>query len=142
MKIYNSLEKFSSSVEDVEKVAEPISKDKVKAQVKFVVKDDSVSFIIGRKGNFTSFLRDELRVHMQCYSDKNNRALKYDENIVKLTGSLQDITDAVFELIKRIEEYYKQLDKNFKKYPLALLIPANLVTKIIGAGGCMIKEIS
>jgi len=25
---------------------------------------------------------------------------------------------------------------------LALLIPANLVTKIIGAGGCMIKEIS
>ena len=77
MKIYNSLEKFSSSVDDVEKVAvsfqtlimnyeiqEPISKDKVKAQVKFVVKDDSVSFIIGRKGNFTSFLRDELRVHM------------------------------------------------------------------------------
>ncbi len=82
MKIYNSLEKFSSSIDDVEKVAEPISKDKVKAQVKFVVKDDSVSFIIGRKGSFTSFLKEELRVHMQCYSDKNNRALKYDENIV------------------------------------------------------------
>lgn len=53
-----------------------------------MVKDDSVSFIIGRRGAFTNFLKDEMRVHMQCYSDKNNRALKYDENIVKLTGSL------------------------------------------------------
>jgi hypothetical protein len=59
-----------------------------------------------------------------------------------LTGTLQDITDAIYELIKRIQEYYKQLDKNFKKYSLALLIPANLVTKLIGAGGSMIKEIS
>ena len=41
-----------------------------------------------------------------------------------------------------MDEYYESLKKNFKKYPLALLIPSNLVTKIIGAGGCMIKEIS
>jgi len=41
-----------------------------------------------------------------------------------------------------LDEYYESLKKNFKKYPLALLIPSNLVTKIIGAGGCMIKEIS
>lgn len=42
----------------------------------------------------------------------------------------------------RIDDYYESLKKSFKNYPFAMLIPANLVTKIIGAGGCMIKEIS
>lgn len=81
-KIYNALEKFSSSVENVEKVAEPISIEKVKAQVKFVVKEDQVSFIIGPKGSFTKHLKDKLHVHMQCYTDKHNRALKPDEDVV------------------------------------------------------------
>jgi hypothetical protein len=46
------------------------------------------------------------------------------------------------EFCKRLEEYYDSAKSNFKKHSLAILIPANLVTKIIGAGGCMIKEIS
>lgn len=59
-----------------------------------------------------------------------------------MTGSLQDIQEAINEFCKRLEEYYESVKKNFKNYPLAILIPSNLVTKIIGAGGCMIKEIS
>ena len=61
-----------------------------------------MSFIIGRKGNFTSFLRDELRVHMQCYSDKNNRALKYDENIVVIIFS-----HTIFTFSRNSQEVYK-----------------------------------
>ena len=54
----------------------------MKAQAKFVVKEDQVSFIIGKSGSFTKFLKEELRVHMQAYNDKHNRALKKDEDVI------------------------------------------------------------
>lgn len=59
-----------------------------------------------------------------------------------MNGSLQDIQEAISEFGKRLEEYFESMKKSFKNYPLAVLIPSNLVTKIIGSGGCMIKEIS
>ena len=59
-----------------------------------------------------------------------------------MNGNLADIESAINEFCKRLDDYYDQLKKSFKNYPLALLIPANLVTKLIGANGCMIKEIS
>ena len=49
---------------------------------KFVVKDESVGFIIGKNGSFTKYLQDELKVHMNCYKEKNNRALRADESVV------------------------------------------------------------
>lgn len=82
LKIYQSLEKMSSTVDNIEKVAEPIPKDKIKSCCKFVVKEDSVGFIIGKNGSFTKYLQDELKVQMQAYRDKQNRALKYDESVV------------------------------------------------------------
>lgn len=41
-----------------------------------------MGFIIGRNGSFTKFLGEDLKVHMSCYRDKGNRALKYDESVV------------------------------------------------------------
>jgi len=38
----------------------------VKAQAKFVVKEDQVSFIIGKSGSFTKFLKEERLVQMQA----------------------------------------------------------------------------
>jgi len=48
----------------------------------------------------------------------------------------------VVEFCKRQEDYYDSIKKNYKNYPLTMLIPFKVVTKIIGAGGCMIREIS
>lgn len=59
-----------------------------------------------------------------------------------MTGTLKDIQDGVREFCKRLDDYYENAKSSFKKNSLAILIPSNLVTKIIGAGGCMIKEIS
>ena len=59
-----------------------------------------------------------------------------------MSGTLQDIQDGILQFCKRLEEYYEQIKKSFSRKSLDLLIPSNLVTKIIGAGGCMIKEIS
>lgn len=59
-----------------------------------------------------------------------------------MTGTLADIQEAVIEFTNRLDKYYESLKKSFKNHSLSILIPFNLVTKIIGAGGCMIKEIS
>lgn len=45
-------------------------------------------------------------------------------------------------MCNRLDQYYESLKKSFKNHSLSLLIPYNLVTKIIGAGGCLIKEIA
>lgn len=46
-----------------------------------MVKEEAVGFIIGKNGNFTKFMQDELKVYLKCYRDKYNRALKHDESI-------------------------------------------------------------
>ena len=59
-----------------------------------------------------------------------------------MKGSLKDIQKGIKELCKRLEEFYKSINKEFSRYAFNVVIPANYVTKIIGAGGCMVKNIA
>lgn len=59
-----------------------------------------------------------------------------------MRGTLKDIMKGVKELCRRLEDYYKSIKEEFIRYAFAVVIPANYVTKIIGAGGCMVKNIS
>ena len=45
------------------------------------MKEESIGFIIGKNGSFTKFLQDEIRVHLNCFRDKGNRALRHDESV-------------------------------------------------------------
>ena len=56
-------------------------------------------------------------------------------------GTLSDIEYAIKELIDRLSSYYEAKNESFDTVSLALLIPYTYVTKIIGAGGCLIKEL-
>jgi transcription antitermination factor NusA-like protein len=59
-----------------------------------------------------------------------------------MKGSLKSIRMGIKELCKRVEEYYRQQGNDFNRYSFNIVIPANYVTKIIGAGGCMVKNIA
>lgn len=59
-----------------------------------------------------------------------------------MIGTLDRVQEAIYAFCDRLKEYYESIHKNFRDYSLTMLIPQNLVTKIIGAGGCMIKDIS
>ena len=78
---------------------------------------------------------------MKCYKDRVNRALKPREAICSMYGTLADIEYAIKELISRLTSYYEVKNESFERVSLALLIPFTYVTKIIGAGGCRIKEL-
>jgi len=58
-----------------------------------------------------------------------------------MAGYMCDIEHGTSELIKRLESFYEAQHKSFEDFPLSVLIPSNLVTKLIGAGGCLIKEL-
>jgi len=79
---------------------------------------------------------------MRCDKDDNNRILKSYQSICTMKGTLKDIQKGIKELCKRLDEYYKSINKDFSRFPFNVVIPANYVTKIIGAGGCMIKDIA
>lgn len=79
--IYQNLEKNAYSVDDIDKKAEPILKNKIKSTIKFVIKEDSVGFIIGKNGSFTKYMQEELDIYLKCYRDKQNKALEPDESI-------------------------------------------------------------
>jgi hypothetical protein len=48
------------------------------------------------------------------------------------------VTDLI---VKRLASYYEASGQNYRDTPLGLLIPHGMVGKIIGAGGCLIKEL-
>ena len=121
---------------------EPISKEDIKLTAKFIVDTDACGFIIGKHGNFTKYLENNLGIYMRCDKDDNNRILRSYQSICAMKGTLKDIQRGIKELCKRLEEYYKTSNNDFQRFPFNVVIPANYVTKIIGAGGCMVKNIA
>ena len=49
--------------------------------------------------------------------------------------------EATTMAIKRLANYYETQKKDYFEVPVALLVPYNLITKIIGAGGSNIKQL-
>jgi transcription antitermination factor NusA-like protein len=141
--MYNTLEEQAYLIKDWDKIrTQSISREDIKLTAKFIVETDCCGFIIGKNGNFTKYLESSLGIYMRCDRDSENRILKPYQSICAMRGTLKDIQKGIKELCKRLEEYYKSVDKNFQRYPFNLVIPANYVTKIIGAGGCMVKNIA
>ena len=80
-------------------------------------------------------------IYMKCYKERSNKVVKSKEAICSMYGAFSDIEYATSELIKRLTSYYEASNKDFLDVPLAVMIPYNYVTKIIGAKGCLIKEL-
>ena len=117
-----------------------MSKETLKVTAKFVVSEDSQGYLIGKNGSFTKQMMEN-GVYMKCMKDRHNKALKAREAVCSMYGTFADIEYGISELIKRLTSYYDAAQKEFSEVPLAVLIPFNYVTKIIGAGGCLIKEL-
>jgi hypothetical protein len=48
----------------------------------------------------------------------------------------------VYKFFESIEEFYKKNKQDYSDVDVKILIPYKFITKIIGANGCMIKEIA
>jgi len=58
-----------------------------------------------------------MNIYMKCFRDHHNlRSLHKDETICMMTGSLADVQHGTMELVKRINEYYESIGKNYSRY--------------------------
>ena len=138
--IFELLEK-NASIEDISQPqVKPLSKSEIKTVAKFVISEDSQGYLIGKHGVFTKQLED-IKIYMHCGKEEKNKALRQREAVCSLEGNLQDVEKATEMVVKRLANYYEASSKDYTTVPLALLIPYNLVTKIIGAGGSLIKQL-
>lgn len=136
--IFELLEKNASPEDISQPSMAPQFKTEIKTVAKFVISEDSQGYLIGKHGVFTKQLED-IRIYMHCGKEERNKALRQREAVCSLEGSLLNVEKATEMMVKRLANYYEASEKDYSGVPLALLIPYNLVTKIIGAGGSLIK---
>jgi hypothetical protein len=104
--------------------------------------EDSVESLNSKRGAFINYLRDNCNVILTFYQDRKNRQLDRREYVASIKGTIECVQDAILMIIKKITNYIRATFDGRDSYSLKMLINKVYVTKLIGAGGCMIQEIA
>ena len=110
--------------------------------MKLVLNEDSVECLNSKRASFLNFLRDNYNVGLSFSQDRKNRQLDRREQIASIKGTIECVQDALLLIIKKITHYIRATFDGRDSYNLKMLINKAYVTKLIGAGGCMIQEIA
>jgi len=90
--MFNTIEEQAYLIKDWDKIkTQQVSKEDIKLTSKFIVDTDACGFIIGKHGNFTKYLENNLGIYMRCDKDDNNRILRSYQSICAMKGTLKDI---------------------------------------------------
>jgi hypothetical protein len=81
-------------------------------------------------------------VDLTFYKDTKNRQIDRREVIASIRGTVENVQDALILIIRKISNYIRGVFDGRDSYSLRMLINKSYVTKLIGAGGCMIQEIA
>jgi hypothetical protein len=110
--------------------------------VKLVLSEDSVQMLNSKRSSFINHLRDDYGVMLVFYQDRKNRQIDRREWIASIKGTIDCVQDALVTIIKKLTSYIRATFDGRDSYSLKMLINKVYVTKLIGAGGCMIQEIA
>ena len=120
-----------------------------KCKASFVIDNKVVGFIIGRNGQFTKYWLEKYDVIFKIVDQRRfQKVIRRYEDVAILSGKLKDVQKWSDLLIEKVHDYYNNssrssyVSSSSAAKNTKLLIPGYLVTKIIGARGCMIREIA
>ncbi len=88
------------------------------------------------------FLENEYDVHTKIYQDWGNKQIDKRDLIISIKGTISNVQEAIMRLINKIKDDIRSTYDGKESYQLRVLINKVFVTKLIGAGGCMIQEIA
>lgn len=143
--IYGLLEDRAEDFRDINEPVKPFNISTVKMSGRFVVDHKVVGFVIGRNGQFTKHCLEKYDVMLKIVDQKRfQKVVRSYEDVAILSGRLRDVQKCSELLIEKVNDYYNIASRsNYSSSEnTQLLIPGYLVTKIIGAKGCMIREIA
>lgn len=108
---------------------------------KLVVHSRTADFLGRAKAQMVAELEKEHGVRVNIYSDFKLRFLKNSEKILQVDGNLQNVQQALSKVIKCVNDFAGET-MSFSFERMLLVIPSVYITKLIGAGGCMIRELA
>jgi hypothetical protein len=142
MMIYAIMEERYYEVQKVEVECKPLNVNTTQTHLKLILQEECVDYLSSKKGAFINYLKENCGVSLNFYQDRKNRQLDRKEYIASLKGTIQNVQDAILLLIKKIHSYIRSTYDGRDSYSIKMLINKVFVTKLIGAGGCMIQEIA
>jgi hypothetical protein len=86
-------------------------------------------------------LKDKYGVVVKFYQERS-RIFDKRDFIASMKGTIDNVQYAIIIMIKRIQKYLRSTYEGKDSYTVKMLINKIIVTKLIGAKGCMIQEIA
>ena len=143
MNIQNIMEERYNEVSKIEFECKPLNIRTSQTNVKLVVNSDVIDTLTSKRhSNMHDILQKEFNVNMKIYEDHKNKQLAHKDYICSLQGTIEHVQEAIIAITRKIKDDIRAFYDGKKSYTLKMLINKVFVTKLIGAGGCMIQEIA
>ena len=142
MNIQKIMEDRYNEVAKIEFECRPLNVTIAETNVKLIVGPEVVKKINENNHYFADFLQEEYNVSTKTYQDRKNRQLERKDCICSLKGTIGHVQNAIIEITRKIKSEIRTMFDGKESYTIKMLINKIFVTKLIGAGGCMIQEIA
>ena len=144
MLIQQIMEERYNEVNTIEFECPPLNVMTTQTNVKIVLPEYIIDKIYSKRhGNsFVSIIKDKFDVTTKVYQEYKNRQLDKKDMVCSFKGTINHVQDAIMELSHKIKDDIRSIYDGKESYQLKILINKVFVTKLIGAGGCMIQEIA
>ena len=145
MLIQQIMEERYNEVNTIEFECPPLNVMTTQTNVKIVLPDYIVDNIYAKRhGNvsFINMIKDKYDVTTKVYQEHKNRQLDKKDVVCSFKGTINHVQVAIMELSQKIKDDIRSTYDGKESYQLKILINKVFVTKLIGAGGCMIQEIA
>ena len=140
MNIQNIMEERYNEVSKIEFECKPLNIRTSQTNVKLVVDYHVIETLTSKR--HSNILQKEFNVNMKIYEDHKNKQLAHKDYICSLQGTIEHVQEAIITITRKIKDDIRTVFDGKKSYTLRMLINKVFVTKLIGAGGCMIQEIA
>ena len=144
MAIQQIMEDRYNEVSKIEFESRPLNVKTTLTIVKLIFERRIIDYLTNNKKqiNIIDVLQNQYNVTLKILQDRKNRQLDYKDYICSFQGTIENVQGAIIEVTRRIKNEIRTVFNGEKSYSLRVLINKVLVTKLIGAEGCMIKEIA
>ena len=144
MLIQKIMEERYNEVDTIEFESPPLNVMMTQTNVKIVLPEYIVDNICSKRHGtpFIDMIKNKFDVNTKLGKEHKNRHLDKNDVVCSFKGTISNVQDAILELIQKIKYDIRSTYDGKESYQLKILINKVFVTKLIGAGGCMIQEIA
>jgi len=144
MLIQKIMEERYNEVNNIEFESPPLNVMTTQTNVKIVLPEFIVDNICSKRHgtSFIEIIKNKFDVSTKLGKEHKNRHLDKNDIVCSFKGTINNVQDAILDLIQKIKYDIRSTYDGKESFQLKILINKVFVTKLIGAGGCMIQEIA